>query len=121
MEVGRCKGGDMKFGTFVGVNHTDRKVVLNSHPMVMEEFMESNGIFDPKDVVGPFETILLDNGTVSYPTTQDEWDRLHPLALKEAKGYRYAVAQKLAGDPKTATMARNTNLFEPRGPIAGDF
>ncbi len=111
----------MKHGTFVGISYKNRKVVVNLTATVMEEFMAEHEITDPKDVIGDLETSLLDRDMAQRPVNDKEWEELHTLALREAHIYQQRIARQLAGDPRLNPMARNTNLFRPRGPAVGDF
>jgi hypothetical protein len=40
---------------------------------------------------------------------------------EEAKEAQVKISTLLAGNPKVNPIARNTSLFEVRGPIVGDF
>ena len=111
----------MKHGTFVGISYKQRKVVVNQTAMVMEDFMDEHEILNPKDVIGDLETRLLDRDMAQRPSNDEEWEELHTLAIREAHIYQQRIARQLAGDTRVNPMARNTNLFKPRGPAVGDF
>ena len=77
----------MKYGTFLGFDWRQKKVFgPNTKAMLMEEFMEEHGLTSPRpgDVLGDFETILLDSG-VERPTTDEGWEKLHRMAIQKAE------------------------------------
>lgn len=113
----------MKAGHFVGVNWNKRRVVINDEHMMMEEFMEKFGVEDTKDL------------TWIEPLIHEEWNsRLSEEEMgKSILGLQKKVQQDTAdklrvlfngpggNNPSACSIARNTNLFEPRGPMMGDF
>ena len=91
----------MKAGYYVWIDRSNRKVRISPEYEMVEKF-----------------DVRYDNR--SYP---HKWNlEIFEFQTKEeAREFGVKVATKLAGDPKVSTMARNTSLFEVRGPIAGDF
>lgn len=113
----------MKAGHFVGINWDKRRVVINDEFLMMEEFMEQYGVKETKDLI--WIDILI----------HEEWNsRLSEAELKKAvRDLQVKVQQDTAdklrvlfngpggNNPSVSSIARNTNLFEPRGPMMGDF
>ena len=91
----------MKAGYYVWIDYKERKVRMSPEFEMVEEF-------DARHDQRP------------YP---HQWGlEIFEFSTKEeAKEYQVKIATHLAGDPRTNTMARNTNLFEMRGPAVGDF
>lgn len=83
----------MKWGTFIAVDRKKNVIKgANLKQMVMEEYMQAAGVEDTKDIIGPFETFLLDG--------DDEWrhasdHKLHEEALKQARWKQHDLAQRL--------------------------
>jgi len=45
----------MQAGYFVG--YIDKKIVLDNEYMLLEDFMKEHNITDPRNVIGPFESL----------------------------------------------------------------
>ncbi len=91
----------MKSGTFIGINKERRLIVgPNLKPKSLEEFMSDTGIKDPKDVIGDFETQLLDSH--NFPQVSDAVDelRLHEEAVEAARRAKVDMVKKLGGKPE---------------------
>jgi hypothetical protein len=92
----------MKAGFSVGVNREKKRLVLGTTFQMMEEFMAEHNINNPQDVM----------------TFSD---------LNKAEQFHKMVTELLvrmfhgSTDPSIVSIARNTNLFEPRGMAVGDF
>lgn len=96
----------MHCGTFIGINKERRLIVgPNVKAKSLEEFMQDTGIKEAKDVIGPFETQLLDNKT--FPTPQDAVDelRLHEEAVEAARRAKTDLVVKLGGKPQAEAAA----------------
>ena len=91
----------MKSGTFIGINKERRLIVgPNLKSKSLEEFMSDTGIKDPKDVIGDFETQLLDSH--NFPQVSDAVDelRLHEEAVEAARRAKVDMVKKLGGKPE---------------------
>jgi len=91
----------MKAGHFVG--YKDGKIVTDSEFLIMEEFMHKYGITETTNIVGPYKD-------ANYAAKM--CDALVRAGLIYIHG---------SDNPKTVSAARNTNLFEPKGPAVGDI
>lgn len=91
----------MKAGYYVWIDRENRKVCISQRYEMVEEF-------DARYNQRP------------YP---HKWNlEIFEFQTKEeAKDFQVRLVKELAGDPTVNTMARNTSLFEPRGPCVGDF
>ena len=88
----------MKWGTFIGVDHANRKVKgANQEEMVMEQYMDAQGIKDPRDVIGPFETIIGDMYDGADSGGIPSGKELHEKALEMARKKQKEIAEKLKG------------------------
>lgn len=93
----------MKWGTFIAVDNMKRVVKgANQNQMMMEEYMAKQGIREPSNVIGPFETILLDRETRGRTWSDEE---LHEEALKLAREQQKRVVARMkalhADQPKS--------------------
>jgi len=96
----------MHFGTFIGINKERRLIVgPNVKAKTLEEFMADTGIKDPKDVIGDFETQLLDRK--EFHSVEDAVDelRLHEEAVESARREKVKLVVKLGGKPAEAEAA----------------
>jgi len=86
----------MKWGTFIAIDSVTRKVRgANQTQMVMEDYMFQQAVKDPKDLIGPFETMIYDNDK-SARSWSDE--KLHAEALKAARAEQVKIAERLQGE-----------------------
>ena len=91
----------MQTGYFIG--YINKRIVLDNEYMLLEDFMEEHNIIDPKNVVGPF-------GSLEFAS------EFRKALIKVCLIYLHG-----SDNPRTVSAARNTSLFEPRGPAFGDI
>ena len=91
----------MKAGYYVWIDQENRKVRRSMEYEMVEEF-------DTR------------YGDRPYPHKWNE-ELFEFQDGEKAKNFQVRLATELAGDPRFNMMARNTNLFKPRGPLVGDF
>ena len=91
----------MKAGYYVWIDYQERKVRISPEYELVEQF-------DARHNDRP------------YP---HKWnlELFEVQEASEARDLQRRIARYLAGDPRTNTRARNTNLFGLRGPVVGDF
>jgi len=112
----------MKAGYNIGIDWKRRRVMVGSEYEMMEEFMGRVGIENSQDVYtlqGVNKARELQQRVASYLRCGGPGKTLLQVIWNIQEG---GPAPFPGGDkPSVSMMARNTSLFEPRGPAMGDF
>ncbi|MEK6882780.1 MAG: hypothetical protein AABY22_24365 [Nanoarchaeota archaeon] len=97
----------MKYGYFIGLDRKQKRLEVNREPTTMEEFMHQHNINNSND--------LLIINSPQGPNRE--------YAFKHRDAIVNALLQYFHGssNPRVVSSARNTSLFEVRGPAVGDF
>jgi hypothetical protein len=96
----------MKAGFFVGLDRSGKvsdRVIAPKEFLELSEYMTKYNIMDSQDIHGPYET------------------HIHAEKFKDSFVKAMLILVHGSDDPKICGAARNTSLFEPHGPIVGEF
>ena len=87
----------MKWGTFIAVDRS-KKVVkgANKKQMPMEEYMQLAGVHNSQDVIGPFETDILEDTSEARAWRPSV---LHTVARQRAKTMQRKLADAMFNKP----------------------
>lgn len=97
----------MKAGYFVFNDEENRKVIWDEEFLMMEEFFIKHNI--------PFEKKQWNVNCWLFYDRQEMLDFKNKLIKAMLRKYHGS------DDPRVVSAARNTSLFEPRGPVFGDY
>ena len=92
----------MKAGYWFGLNREKDRIVFDEEFLMMEEFMQKHNVSNT-DLVGPY---------VDKEHCKATWEAVVKCALTYIHG---------SASPAVVSAARNTSLFESRGPAMGDI
>jgi len=92
----------MQAGYWFGLDRSRDRIVFDSEFLMMEEFIQRHNV-SSTDLVGPFE---------DKQYCKKTWEAVVKCALKYIHG---------STNPQLVAAARNTSLFEARGPALGDI
>ena len=112
----------MKAGYNVGIDWKNRRVKVGTEYEMMEEFMDRVGIENSQDIYtlqDVSDAVKLQQSVASYLRCGGPGKTLFEVILNMQEGI--PVPFPGGDNPSVSTMARNTSLFEPRGPAMGDF
>jgi len=93
----------MHAGHFVGYIKDKGRIVTDAEFLMLEEFMQKYGITDTTNIVGPYQ------------------DKVYATKMRDALVKTCLIYIHGSDNPKIVSSARNTSLFETRGPLVGDI
>jgi hypothetical protein len=95
----------MQCGFCIGINRDTKRIIKSKTEDLMEDFMQRNNIEDSQDVI------------VLPPTANKDYQERFFKALVDC----LLIYIHGSNDPRICSAARNTSLFEMKGPAMGDI